>query len=243
MSRFPNPSSPHQLDYGFSDTGDKVVVRFFHQVYLWMALGIALTAVVAYAAHLSPAAMNLVYGNTFGYIAITLGAFAVSWFFPKIAMSASLGMASAVFLAYCSIIGLLVSGIFHAYPNQTIFVAFLMTGGLFGIMSLLGFVLKMDLSKVGAIASMAVLGLFLGAIINIAFIKSDAFSWLITYGVLAAFIIITAWKTQELKQFALEAGHDNQLAPRVALIGSLTLYISFINMFMAILRILSSREE
>jgi len=241
MSQFPG-SRPHQLDYGFSDTDEKVVLRFFHQVYIWMAVGIALTALVSYAASLSPAMLKLVYGSSMGYIAFGLGAFAISMLFPSIAMRVSMGAATSIYIAYCTLLGLLIAGIYHIYPTNTIAVAFLMTGGLFGIMSLLGFVLKMDLSKIGAIACMAALGLFVASIVNIAFVKNEGFSWFITYGVLAVFIIITAWKTQELKQFALANGHDNELAPRVALIGSLSLYIAFLNMFLAILRIMGSRK-
>ena len=241
MSQFPN-SRVNSLEYGHANTGEKLLTQFFHQVYLWMAVGIAVTALVSYGASLSPAAMTLVYGNTFGYIVLGLGAFAVSWFFPKVAMSASLGVSTAVFLGYCALMGLLVSGIHRIYPSDTIAIAFLMTGGVFGIMSLLGFILKIDLSKIGAIVGMTVLGLFVASIVNIAFVKNEGFSWFITYGVLAAFIILTATQTQALKNLALEHGADNQLAPRIALIGSLQLYIAFLNMFMAILRILASRR-
>jgi FtsH-binding integral membrane protein len=88
---------------------------------------------------------------------------------------------------------------------------------------------------------MCVWGLLLASVINI-FIASNALDWLITYGVLAAFIGITAYKTQELREIAIRLGDDPVLAPRFAIYGSLILYISFLNIFLSILRILGDRD-
>jgi FtsH-binding integral membrane protein len=88
---------------------------------------------------------------------------------------------------------------------------------------------------------MCVFGLFFASLVNL-YLGSNGLSWIITYGVLAAFIGITAYQTQKLKNFAAEFGADSNMAPRIAIIGSLLLYIAFINMFLSILRILGDRR-
>ena len=137
--------------------------------------------------------------------------------------------------------GALLSAIFVIYKMQTIGAAFVITGGTFAAMSVYGFVTKRDLTQIGSILVMCVIGLFIASLANI-FIASNALSWLITYAVLAVFIGITAYETQKLKVLAQQYGDDPNMAPRIAIIGSLLLYISFINMFMSILRIMGDRK-
>jgi hypothetical protein len=108
-------------------------------------------------------------------------------------------------------------------------------------MSLIGFVTKMDLSKLGAVAAMIAMGLFIGSIVNF-FIASSAVSWFITYAIVIVFPIIISWQTQELKEFALANGENGDLASRMSIVGALTLYIAFLNIFLSLLRILGDRR-
>lgn len=237
MSQYPYARKV-ELDYA---TDEKVVFNFFNQVYAWMAVGLAVTAVVAYAISLSPAVMSAIYGNRMGYILIGLGAFAIAWGVQSVALRISAAAATGLFLVYAAIIGALISGIFVFYPNSVLFSAFVITGGVFGGMSVFGFVTKKDLSSIGSILIMCVWGLILASIVNI-FVASDAFSWVITYGILIVFIGLTAWDTQKLKAIALATQGNKDLASRYAIIGSLNLYVDFINIFLSILRILGDRR-
>jgi len=137
--------------------------------------------------------------------------------------------------------GLLLSAIFIVYPVQTIVAAFLMTGGLFGAMSVYGFVTKRDLTTMGSYLIMGALGLFAASLVNL-FLASNALSWFITYAVLAVFIGITAYETQRLRNWAIQFEGNREMLTRIAIVGSLMLYISFINMFLSVLRILGSRK-
>jgi FtsH-binding integral membrane protein len=238
MSQYPYERKI-ELEYA---TDERVTFNFFNMVYAWMAVGLAVTAVVAYAGSKSDVLLQVVYGNRFGYIGIGLAAFAIAWGVQSVALRISAAAATGLFLLYAAVIGALISGIFRIYPNSVLFSSFLLTGGVFGGMSVFGFITKRDLSKIGSILVMCVWGLILASIVNIAFFRNDALSWVITYGVLVVFIGLTAWDTQKLKAIALATQGNRDLAARYAIIGSLNLYVDFINIFLAILRILGSRR-
>ena len=138
-------------------------------------------------------------------------------------------------------IGALLSRIFVFYSLGTIGGAFLVTGGVFAGMSVYGFVTNRDLSSIGSVLVMCALGLFAASIVNL-FIASNAFSWFITYAVLAVFIGLTAYDTQKLKEMAHATQGNADLAARYAVVGSLHLYVDFINIFLSILRIMGGRR-
>ena len=238
-----NPQSglrkPWELAYA---SDDKSVAKFFNVVYAWMAVGLAVTAAVAYFVSQSDTGLRIVYGGGKGMIVvIALGMFGIAMAVQSTAIRINANVATGLFLLYSALMGALLSGIFIVYKMQTIGAAFLVTGGTFAAMSVYGFVTKRDLTQIGSILIMCAIGLFVASLANV-FIASNALSWLITYAVLAVFIGITAYETQKLKVFAQQYGDDPNMAPRIAIIGSLLLYISFINMFMSILRIMGDRK-
>jgi len=240
MSQFPN-TRPVNLDYARDQVGDRTIFNFFNTVYAWMAVGLAVTAAVGWMFSHNAALLKLVYGNRAGYVVIALAAFAIAWGVQSAAQRISATAATILFLLYAAVIGALVSGIFLMYPVKTLGAAFLVTGGTFGGMSFIGFVLKKDLSRLGAFLGMAVLGLMIASIVNV-FMANDAFSWFLTYAILAVFIGLTAYQTQKLKVWAQSNAHNGDAAARMAIVGSLMLYVAFINMFLSILRIMGGRR-
>ena len=240
MTMYPqNEARRYELGYA---TDERSVFNFFNTVYAWMAVGLALTAVVAWLVSQNQSLLQLIYGSGKGMMLVfVLGAFAIAWFVQTQVERISAAVATVLFLVYAAVVGALISGIFIIYNLQTIGAAFLLTAGTFGAMSVYGFVTKRDLTTIGSFLVMAAIGLFIASIVNV-FIASNMLSWVITYAVLFVFIGITAYETQKLKEFAATHGHNPNLAARYAIVGSLVLYISFINIFMAILRILGSRR-
>jgi uncharacterized protein len=239
MSMYPDGNVRKvQLEYA---TDERVVFNFFNTVYAWMAAGLGVTATVAFAVSQSQQLMQLLFMNKFMIVALVLGAWAIAYGVQTAAMRISAAAATGFFLLYAAVIGALVSYIFIIYPVTTLASAFVLTAGTFGAMSVYGFVTKRDLTSVGSFLVMCAFGLFFASIVNM-FIASNAFSWLLTYAILGVFIGLTAYETQMLKRFAENSAHNRELAGRVAIVGSLMLYISFINMFMSILRILGSRK-
>jgi hypothetical protein len=239
MSMYPQGDVARQrLGYA---TDDRAVFNFFNTVYAWMCAGLALTAVVAWLVSSSPAMMQMLYGSRVMVVVFALGAFAIAWAVQSVAARISASAATALFLLYAAVIGMLISYIFVIYEKNTILAAFLLTGGTFGAMSVYGFVTKRDLSRIGSILVMAAMGLFVASLVNV-FFASDAFSWFITYAVLAVFVGITAYQTQHLRQMAEQHAGNADLSARLAIVGALVLYIAFINIFLSILRILGDRK-
>ncbi|MGH7176723.1 MAG: Bax inhibitor-1/YccA family protein [Tepidisphaeraceae bacterium] len=238
MSMYPDSQSrPFELDYG---TDDKAVFHFFNTVYAWMCVGLGVTATVAWLGSQHMAFMQAIAGRGVA-VAFLLGTALLAYSIRAAAAKLSPMVATGLFLLFAAIIGAFLSFIFLIYPMQTIVGSFVMTAGVFGGMSVYGFVTKRDLTKMGSILIMCVWGLFLATIVNI-FIASSAVSWIITYAVLAVFIGLVAYDTQMLKQMALQTQGDVKLAQRYAIVGSLSLYVDFINIFMSILRIMGSRR-
>lgn len=237
MSQFPQ-TRRYELDYG---TDSSVVPSFFNTVYAWMAVGLAVTGCVAYLVSQSPQIMMMFQGGNGFMIFMALALFGIAMLVQTAAMRISAGAGIALFLLYATLLGALLAPIFIVYDMATLGGAFLITGGTFGAMSLYGFVTKRDLTKIGSFLVMAFIGLFLASLVNI-FWANNALSWIITYGVLAVFIGITAYQTQQLKNVAEQLRGQPDMLARYAIVGSLTLYIAFINMFLSILRILGSRR-
>jgi FtsH-binding integral membrane protein len=244
MSQFPNPYAGSRgrdmLDYD-SGVNTLSVAQFFNTVYAWMCVGLAVTAVVGWYVSQNMDALRLVYSNKGTYLAIGLVAFGIAWYVQSQAGKLSVGIATALFLVYAAIIGALISGIFVVYPAKTLTAAFVVTGGVFGSMSVYGFVTKRDLTRIGSTAIMILWGFILASVVNV-FLASSALDWVITYGILILFIAITAYQTQHLREIALQLGDNPALAQRYAIVGSLVLYIAFINLFLSILRILGNRR-
>jgi len=242
MSMYPQQNQglrkPFELEYA---NDNRAVSNFFNMVYAWMAVGLAVTAVIGWVVSQNHSLLLTIYGNKGGYLVFSLGAFAIAWYAQSQAGRLSANTSTVLFLLYAAILGMLLSGIFLIYPARTLISAFVVTGGVFGGMSVYGFVTKRNLAGIGSILIMCVWGLFLASIVNI-FVASDAMSWLITYGVLIVFIGLTAFQTQQLKAIAEHFGTDSVMAPRMAIYGSLVLYIAFINLFLAILRIMGDRK-
>jgi hypothetical protein len=146
-----------------------------------------------------------------------------------------------LFLVYAALMGVLISDIFLSYSLVTLGAAFLVTAGTFASLSLYGFVTKRDLTGFGSICIMGLWGLILASFVNM-FMASNMLDWVITYGIVFVCIGIITYRTQMLKQMALQTAGAPDLAARYAIIGSLILYVSFVNLFISILRIMGNRR-
>jgi FtsH-binding integral membrane protein len=237
MSMFPNARRV-ELEYG---TEARSIMSFFNAVYAWMAVGLGVTAVTAWVVAHTPALLNIIYAGPGMMLVMALAAFGIAWYVQAQFQRINPGVATALFILYAVVIGAMISYVFLIYKIETLGAAFIMTAGVFGGMSLYGFVTKRDLTGIGSILIMCVLGLFIASLVNL-FLASNALSWIITYAVLAVFIGITAYETQRLKTLAYQFQGNGAMLSRLSIVGSLVLYISFINLFLSILRIMNSRR-
>jgi uncharacterized protein len=212
-----------------------------NQVYAWMTAGLLVTGAVASFVAGSAELTSMIFGNPL----VFFGLFIVQ-IVAVIGLSAGINrlapaVATAIFIGYAALNGLTMAAIFLAYTEASIASTFFVTAGTFGAMSLYGYTTKRDLTGVGNFAVMALIGLLIASVVNM-FLRSEAFYWILTYAGVLIFVALTAWDTQKIKRMA-ESVTDDTGAGRVAVLGALTLYLDFINLFIYLLRILGVRRD
>lgn len=212
------------------------------KVYTWMALALAITGLTAYYCSTNFDVINAIASNSlvfWGLIIAQLGA--VMYLSVRI-NSMSLTTAGIVFLLYAVLTGITFSFIFLVYTMESIASTFFITAGTFGAMSLVGYFVKKDLSALGRFFMMALIGLIIASVVNI-FIQSSSLMWICTFGGVLIFSGLTAYDTQKIKHMFLMHGAEmNESTMKLALMGSLTLYLDFINLFLYLLRIFGDRK-
>jgi hypothetical protein len=146
-----------------------------------------------------------------------------------------------MFILYSVINGALLSYIFLAYTASSVATVFFITAGTFGAMALIGYTTKADLSSMGKILFMALIGLVIATVVNL-FVKSDGLTMILSYVGVLIFVGLTAYDTQKIKQMLIQAPDASESAQKMALLGALTLYLDFINLFIYLLRIFGKRD-
>jgi hypothetical protein len=242
MSSSPNPFGSFGASR-YADPAEQAVTRavgaFFNAVYAWMCAGLALTAVVAMWVASRPDIVLQVGKFFFALVIVELILVAsISIAVNRI----SAGVATLLFLLYAALNGLTLAGIFLVYTHAVLASAFAVTAGMFGAMSLFGFLTRKDLSGLGSMLFMALIGVVIASVVSI-FWHPTWFSVLLNYVGVAVFVGLTAYDTQRLKMLAIQTAGSGALAARFAVNGALSLYLDFLNMFLFILSIFGDRNR
>ena len=244
MARFPSPNTfgprTYELQYE-SRAGTVTVARFFNAVYAWMAAGLGLTAVVAWWVSTRPDLMAQIFRGPVlnGLIVVELAlVFTISAAVNKL----NAAVATGLFMLYSALNGLTLSAIFIIYAQATLASAFLITAGMFGAMSIYGFVTKRDLTALGSLLFMALVGLIIASLVSV-FWRNSMLTTVINYAGVLIFVGLTAYDTQKLKEIAVYTAHDAAMSARLSVNGALTLYLDFLNLFLFLLRILGGRRD
>ena len=211
------------------------------KVYVWMTLALAITGFTAYAVANSPGILQTIYTNQILFWGLIIGEFALVFGVSAAINKLSLTTATLMFILYSVINGALLSYIFLFYTASSVATVFFITAGTFAAMAIVGYTTKTDLSSMGKILFMALIGLIIATIVNI-FIKSDGLTMILSYVGVLIFVGLTAWDSQKIKQMLLQAPDAGEGAQKLALLGALTLYLDFINLFIYLLRIFGRRE-
>jgi FtsH-binding integral membrane protein len=230
----------NQIGYR-SVVDETTLARFFNAVYAWMCIGLAVTAVAAYGTYLFGHQVPYLLNGVTQIILVVISfglVFAISGAINKISTPVAIGL----FMLYAVVMGVMLSSIFYVYSTWALSVAFLETAGAFGAMSIYGIVTKRDLSRLGSLLFMALIGVIIASVVNM-FLGSPLLYWIISYAGIAIFVGLTAFDTQRLKMIADQTRGDPTLASRMAIVGSLTLYLDFLNLFLFILRMFNSRRD
>jgi len=210
------------------------------QVYAWMTAGLLVTGAIALAVAGSESLTRMIFGNPLVLIGLFIAEIALVIGLSAKINSMPTALATAMFLAYSAVNGLTLSAVFIVYTKASIASTFFITGGTFGAMSLYGYTTKRDLTSMGNLLFMALIGLILASVVNI-FLHSSFIYWLTTYAGILIFVGLTAYDTQKIKGWAAKAQSEDDMH-RVAILGALNLYLDFINLFLYLLRIFGKRN-
>nr|WP_260234332.1 Bax inhibitor-1/YccA family protein [Elizabethkingia miricola] len=206
------------------------------KVYGWMSLALVVTGLIAYLVAGSETLITAIMANKLLFYGLIIAEFGlVIWLSARIAKM-STTTAIAAFMGYAVLNGLTLSLIFLIYTFSSIALTFFVTAGTFAVMSVYGYVTKTDLTKIGKIMMMLLVGIIIASLVNL-FLKSPMIYWITTYIGVAVFVGLIAYDTQKIKNYFLELNGDESLMGRMAIMGALTLYLDFINLFLFLLRL------
>lgn len=206
------------------------------KVYVWMTFALVITGVVAYGVASSPTLLQAIFSNKILFWGIILGQFGLVFGISGAINRLSLSVATMLFILYSILNGVMLSAIFVAYSPMVITKVFLITAGTFAAMATFGYFTKADLSGMGKILMMALIGLIIATVVNI-FLKSSGLDMILSYVGVLIFVGLTAWDSQKIKMMLAQCEDMDEGAQKIALIGALTLYLDFINLFLYLLRI------
>ena len=220
-------------------TADRVSA-FLWKVYGWMAVGLGLTALVAFAVAGSPDLLRVLVGNRLVFFALVIAELGLVFYLSARADRLAPGTAAGLFAIYSALNGVTLSAVLLAYTGESVTMTFVVTAGMFGALALFGSTTKRSLAGAGQFFMMGLVGLILASLIGM-FWQNDALQFLISIVGVIVFTGLTAWDAQRLKQMAL-ALPEGQVGS-YAVVGALSLYLDFINLFLMLLRFTGSRRE
>lgn len=235
MNQFQNNTGA--VDASFSTASTR---KFLLNVYNWMAMGLAVTGVIAYGISTSNF-VNVILTNPIIYFGLFIVQLIVVMGLTFAINKIPSGVAIGAFFLYAALTGLTFSVLFIVYTGASIAYTFLICAAMFAGVSIFGYVTKMDLSKFGAFFFMALIGIVVASVVNI-FLKSSTLYWIISYVGVLVFVGLTAYDTQRIKRMSESTEFDSEQGKKSAVIGALMLYLDFINMFLFLLRILGNRK-
>jgi len=222
------------------------------RVYNYMTGALALTGAVAYGVANTPALLNLFYHQVMtaqgvgmaptmlGYV-VVFAPLALVLLLSFRIQQMSQAAAQLTFWVYAGMVGASLASIFLFYTGASIALTFFVTAATFGTMSLYGYTTSRDLTGMGSFLMMGVIGLFIAMIANV-FFQSPAMNFVISVLGVAIFTGLTAWDTQKIKQVYYAVGGDTAMAGKAAIMGALSLYLDFLNIFLVLLRFMGNRR-
>ena len=212
------------------------------KVYTWMTLALVLTGLTAYGVATSPGIMMALYSNSALMWGLVIAEFALVIGISAAINRLSLATATLMFVAYSVINGAMLSSIFMIYTAASIASVFFITAATFAVMALIGYTTKTDLTSVGKLLFMALIGLVIATIVNM-FIGSSTLTMICSYVGVLIFVGLTAYDSQKIKNMLQQAPDAGESSQKLALLGALTLYLDFINLFIYLLRIFGDRRD
>ena len=220
---------------------ESAAATLFKSLYMQMAAALTITGLVAYFLSESVDFWYFLAENSFAIWGIFIAQIVlVIWLsarLPKMSMTS----ATLLFILYSALMGVTKSTIFMIYTLSSIASVFFITAGTFLVMSLIGFFTRIDLTRVGSLLFMALVGLIIASVVNI-FLHSETLYWVVSYAGVVIFVGLTAYDTQKIKNTFIQYGEVDEMGQKLALFGAFSLYLDFINLFLHLLRIMGDRR-
>ena len=220
-------------------TLQRYVAGVMRRVYGQMTFGLLATALTSFLVLSSEPLKALLLSNKIIFLLMFVSELGLVIFLSARINKMSTTMSKVVFYLYSILNGITLTPIFFVYTSSSIAATFAITAGMFGAMTIFGYVTRQDLSKMGSFLFMALIGLIVCLVVNL-FIHSTMFEMLISFAGVLIFVGLTAWDTQAIKRMCAEA--DTTTVGKVATMGALTLYLDFINLFIYLLRLFGDRN-
>jgi len=219
---------------------DEGLRAYMLRVYNYMGSGLALSGIVALAVFNYPPLFNSIFGSGLGMLVIwspLILLLVMTFGFKRLSPTALQGL----YWAFCALNGISLSVLLAVYTSESVVRVFFITAATFGAMSLYGYTTKRDLSGFGSFLFMGVIGLLIAMVVNM-FLQSTAMSFVISVIGVLVFTALTAYDTQRIKNDFIEYRMEGGLATKTAVMGAVSLYILFINIFQFLLMLLGNRE-
>lgn len=225
-------------------TSSSAFATLMRNVYTWMACGLAMTGLAAWLIAGMPNVIYTIASNSILFWGLMIAEVGIVVYFSARIMKMEYMTAGILFAIYSILNGVTMSFIFLAYTMESIAQTFFITAGTFAGMAFVGSTIKKDLSAMGRILIMLLIGIIIATVVNM-FVASSGFAMLLNYLGVAVFVGLTAYDTQKIKEMMYECSvyGETEQNSKLALLGSLTLYLDFINLFLYLLRIFGNRRD
>lgn len=219
----------------------KVKNTFLSRVYGWMTLALVISGVTAFLAATNETIIRLTIGNGFGFLILAVAELALVWWLTASIHKISSGAAFFAFILYSVLNGVTLSSIFLVYKIESIFMVFFISAGMFAAMAVYGTVTKSSLSSFGKFFAMALVGIIIASLVNF-LLRSPMLDWFLSIIMVVIFTGLTAYDAQKMLAVSGNAS-DDEMFRKASVIGALDLYLDFINIFLAMLRLFGRRRN
>lgn len=218
------------------------LVNFMYGVYGLMSGALTVTAVTAYMVSRIPNIETTLFGSPLLITLICLGQIALVIALSAMIARLTFPMALAMFFAYAISLGVTLASVFLVYTEASIIQAFGVSAAMFGAMTIYGYLTGTDLTKIGNVAIMGVWGMIIALLVNLYF-QSPQFDLFISAAGVLIFTVLTAYDTQKIKMIGQHMMGDDEMMAKVAVVGALSLYLDFVNLFLFLLRFMGRRRD
>lgn len=215
--------------------------RFMTKVYAWMSFALLVTGLIAKWIAVSPQLLNLIFSNEIVFPTMLISQILLVVLLVSMVEKMSSVFATIVFILYATLTGVTFSSIFVVFTEQSIASTFYITAGTFAVMSLYGYLTKTDLTHIGNLLLMGLIGLVIASLVNL-FWQNETLHWVTTYIGVLVFVGLTAYDTQSIKKMNVIGNEGTEEDRKEAIMGALTLYLDFINLFLHLLSIFGKKK-